>query len=77
MLVLNDSSLSSKMIRASWCVFFLLHRLSGASPFLGETKQDTLENISDVNYEFDEELFCHTSDLAKRFISQLLEKDKR
>uniref|UniRef100_A0A3P8VB99 non-specific serine/threonine protein kinase n=1 Tax=Cynoglossus semilaevis TaxID=244447 RepID=A0A3P8VB99_CYNSE len=51
--------------------------LSGASPFLGETKQDTLENISDVNYEFDEELFCHTSDLAKRFISQLLEKDKR
>lgn len=52
-------------------------RLSGASPFLGETKQDTLGNISAINYEFDEEFFCHTSDLAKKFISQLLEKDKK
>ncbi|XP_058485325.1 death-associated protein kinase 2a [Solea solea] len=51
--------------------------LSGASPFLGETKQDTLANISAVNYEFDEEFFCHTSALAKKFISQLLEKDIR
>lgn len=52
-------------------------RLSGASPFLGETKQDTLRNISTINYEFDEEFFCHTSELAKKFISQLLEKDKK
>ncbi len=52
-------------------------RLSGASPFLGETKQDTLGNISAINYEFDEEFFCHTSELAKKFISQLLEKDKK
>uniref|UniRef100_A0A0F8B386 Death-associated protein kinase 3 n=1 Tax=Larimichthys crocea TaxID=215358 RepID=A0A0F8B386_LARCR len=51
--------------------------LSGASPFLGETKQDTLRNISAINYEFDEEFFCHTSELAKKFISQLLEKDKK
>ncbi|XP_047436373.1 death-associated protein kinase 2a [Mugil cephalus] len=51
--------------------------LSGASPFLGETKQDTLENITAINYEFDEEFFCHTSNLAKKFICQLLEKDKR
>uniref|UniRef100_A0A3Q3GRA7 non-specific serine/threonine protein kinase n=1 Tax=Labrus bergylta TaxID=56723 RepID=A0A3Q3GRA7_9LABR len=51
--------------------------LSGASPFLGETKQDTLANISAINYEFDDEFFCHTSELAKKFISQLLEKDKK
>ncbi|CAB1432238.1 unnamed protein product [Pleuronectes platessa] len=51
--------------------------LSGASPFLGETKRDTLRNISAINYEFDEEFFCHTSDLAKKFISQLLERDKK
>ncbi|CAL9702124.1 unnamed protein product [Knipowitschia caucasica] len=51
--------------------------LSGASPFLGETKQDTLENITAVNYEFDEEFFCHTSNLSKKFISQLLEKDTK
>ncbi|XP_054627867.1 death-associated protein kinase 2a [Dunckerocampus dactyliophorus] len=51
--------------------------LSGASPFLGETKQDTLKNISAINYEFDEEFFCNTSELAKNFISQLLERDKK
>ncbi|KAM3609658.1 uncharacterized protein V6R79_018227 [Siganus canaliculatus] len=51
--------------------------LSGASPFLGDTKQETLGNISAVNYDFDEELFSNTSELAKSFIRQLLEKDKR
>lgn len=29
--------------------------LSGASPFLGDTKQETLANVSAVNYEFEEE----------------------
>ncbi|XP_031722822.1 death-associated protein kinase 2 isoform X2 [Anarrhichthys ocellatus] len=51
--------------------------LSGASPFLGDTKQETLGNISAMDYEFDEELFSKTSELAKSFISQLLEKDTR
>ncbi|XP_075945262.1 death-associated protein kinase 3 isoform X2 [Anarhichas minor] len=51
--------------------------LSGASPFLGDTKQETLGNISAMDYEFDEELFSNTSELAKSFISQLLEKDTR
>lgn len=56
----------------------LLHpRLSGASPFLGETKQETLANITAVNYDFDEEFFSHTSDLAKDFIRKLLVKDTR
>uniref|UniRef100_A0A3Q4HZD3 non-specific serine/threonine protein kinase n=1 Tax=Neolamprologus brichardi TaxID=32507 RepID=A0A3Q4HZD3_NEOBR len=51
--------------------------LSGASPFLGDTKQETLANISAVNYEFDEEFFSSTSELAKNFIRGLLEKEKR
>ncbi|XP_056134662.1 death-associated protein kinase 2a [Lampris incognitus] len=51
--------------------------LSGASPFLGESKQDTLANISAVSYEFHSEFFCHTSQLAKDFIRQLLEKDTK
>lgn len=51
--------------------------LSGASPFLGENKQETLSNITAVNYEFDEEFFSHTSDLAKDFIRKLLVKDTR
>ncbi|XP_013858893.1 death-associated protein kinase 2 [Austrofundulus limnaeus] len=51
--------------------------LSGASPFLGDTKQETLANISAVNYDFDEEFFSNTSELAKSFIRQLLVKDTR
>uniref|UniRef100_A0A3P8UTW5 non-specific serine/threonine protein kinase n=2 Tax=Cynoglossus semilaevis TaxID=244447 RepID=A0A3P8UTW5_CYNSE len=51
--------------------------LSGASPFLGDSKQETLGNISGVSYQFDEEFFNNTSELAKSFIRQLLEKDTR
>ena len=52
-------------------------RLSGASPFLGENQQETYHNITAVNYEFDEEFFNGTSELAKGFIRSLLVKDKR
>ncbi|KAG8595948.1 hypothetical protein GDO81_001679 [Engystomops pustulosus] len=51
--------------------------LSGASPFLGETKQETLANISAVSYEFEDEFFSSTSDLAKDFIQRLLVKDPK
>ncbi|KAF4074379.1 hypothetical protein AMELA_G00238750 [Ameiurus melas] len=51
--------------------------LSGASPFLGENKQETLANVSAVDYEFDEEYFSHTSSLAKDFIARLLIKDPK
>ncbi|XP_043910019.1 death-associated protein kinase 3 [Protopterus annectens] len=51
--------------------------LSGASPFLGETKQETLANISAVNYDFDDEYFSNTSELAKDFIRRLLVKDPK
>ncbi|XP_054624996.1 death-associated protein kinase 3 [Dunckerocampus dactyliophorus] len=51
--------------------------LSGASPFLGDTKQETLTNISAVNYDFDEEYFSNTSELAKDFIRRLLVKDPK
>lgn len=51
--------------------------LSGASPFLGENQQETFHNITAVNYEFDEEFFNGTSELAKDFIRKLLVKDQR
>ncbi|KAJ8286905.1 hypothetical protein GJAV_G00044740 [Gymnothorax javanicus] len=51
--------------------------LSGASPFLGDCKQETLANVSAVNYQFDEEFFRNTSSLAKDFISKLLMKDPK
>jgi len=51
--------------------------LSGASPFLGDTKQETLANVSAVNYEFEEEYCSNTSGLAKDFIRRLLVKDPK
>lgn len=63
--------------RLSSTLFFHPFRLSGASPFLGESKQETLANISAVSYQFDEEFFSSTSELAKSFIRQLLTKDTR
>ncbi|XP_008417616.1 death-associated protein kinase 1 isoform X1 [Poecilia reticulata] len=51
--------------------------LSGASPFLGDSKQETLANVSAVDYTFDEEFFSNTSALAKDFIKRLLIKDPK
>ncbi|NXY38952.1 DAPK3 kinase, partial [Pomatorhinus ruficollis] len=76
--------LEADMCPPPWAGAFLgcpiplsLLRLSGASPFLGETKQETLTNISAVNYDFDEEYFSNTSELAKDFIRRLLVKDPK
>ncbi|XP_075209802.1 death-associated protein kinase 1-like [Lycorma delicatula] len=51
--------------------------LSGASPFLGETKQDTFSNVSSGTFSFDKEYFETVSSQAKDFISRLLVKDPR
>ncbi|XP_034026700.1 death-associated protein kinase 1 isoform X1 [Thalassophryne amazonica] len=51
--------------------------LSGASPFLGDNKQETLANVSAVDYTFDEDFFRNTSALAKDFIARLLVKDPK
>uniref|UniRef100_A0A672JHM1 Death-associated protein kinase 1 n=1 Tax=Salarias fasciatus TaxID=181472 RepID=A0A672JHM1_SALFA len=51
--------------------------LSGASPFLGDNKQETLANVSAVDYSFDQEFFGGTSALAKDFIARLLVKDPK
>ena len=55
----------------------VLFRLSGASPFLGDEQQETYENITSVSYQFDEEYFSTTSDLAKDFINKLFVKNSR
>jgi len=51
--------------------------LSGCSPFLGDDKNETFQNISAVEYEFDEEYFQEVSDLAKDFINKFLVKNQR
>ena len=51
--------------------------LSGASPFLGDTQQETYANIMACDYEFDDEFFAETSELAKDFIRKLFIKDQK
>uniref|UniRef100_A0A1I7VHP9 Protein kinase domain-containing protein n=1 Tax=Loa loa TaxID=7209 RepID=A0A1I7VHP9_LOALO len=51
--------------------------LSGGSPFLGETRDETFVNISAVNYHFSERYFEHISPYAKDFISHLFIRDQR
>ncbi|XP_048784962.1 death-associated protein kinase 2-like isoform X4 [Lagopus muta] len=49
--------------------------LSGFSPFQGETDAETLSNILEGAYEFEERYFSDTSEMAKDFIRQLLVKE--
>ncbi|XP_043203160.1 death-associated protein kinase 1-like [Amphibalanus amphitrite] len=51
--------------------------LSGASPFLGDSQQETYANIVACDYRFDEEYFSGTSEAAKDFIARLFITDPR
>lgn len=46
--------------------------LSGLCPFLGDTDNETLNNILACQWNFEEQEFLDTSDQAKDFISRLL-----
>ncbi len=50
--------------------FFLL-RLSGESPFQGNSDAETLALVTSAQWEFDEESFDEITDEAKNFISSL------
>lgn len=51
--------------------------LTGESPFLGDDKQETFLNISQVSVEYSEETFEGISGLAVDFIKSLLVKNPR
>uniref|UniRef100_A0A3B3TMD0 non-specific serine/threonine protein kinase n=1 Tax=Poecilia latipinna TaxID=48699 RepID=A0A3B3TMD0_9TELE len=51
-----------------------LLRLSGLSPFQGETDEETLKNVIATNYQFNKHYFSMTSSMAKDFIMKLLIK---
>lgn len=51
--------------------------LSGLSPFLGEDNNETLANVTAVEWDFEDESFDVISDEAKNFIAQLLVKSNR
>ncbi|WKY09394.1 hypothetical protein Q1695_002059 [Nippostrongylus brasiliensis] len=51
--------------------------LSGLSPFLGDSDEDTLANVSVADWDFDDPSWDDVSDVAKDFICRLMMKDKR
>ncbi|XP_075767402.1 serine/threonine-protein kinase 17A-like [Pelodiscus sinensis] len=61
-----------------WSVGVLTYvMLTGESPFLGDTKQETFLNVSQVNVQFLPDVFQGISELAIDFIRSLLVKDPR
>lgn len=52
-------------------------RLSGLSPFMGDTDVETLSNVSKGKYDFAYSEFDKVSSDAKDFISKLLVTDKK
>ncbi|XP_063281476.1 serine/threonine-protein kinase 17A-like [Pelobates fuscus] len=61
-----------------WSVGVLTYvMLTGESPFLGDTKQETFLNISQVNIEYSQGVFEGISDQAVDFIKSLLIKNPR
>lgn len=51
--------------------------LSGISPFLGDNDAETFSNISEEEYEFDEDYFGSLSDDSMDFLEKLLVKDQK
>ena len=47
-------------------------RLSGLSPFLGDTDGETFSNVSSCEWDFDDECFDEVSKESKDFIENLL-----
>ena len=52
-------------------------RVSGLSPFMGDTDGDTLANIIRGDYDFDYQEFDDISDECQDLIQRLIVKDKR
>lgn len=54
------------------CCIINFFRLSGLSPFMGDTDVDTFSNITRADYDFDDDAFDAVTQDAKDFISNLL-----
>lgn len=52
-------------------------RLSGLSPFMGDTDVETLSNVTRGDYDFDDEAFDEISDLAKDFIHKTIKLNQK
>lgn len=54
---------------------FLIHRLSGFSPFMGDNDLETMANVTSIEWDFDDDSFDVISEEAKNFIEKLLIKN--
>ena len=54
----------------------LFFRLSGLSPFMGDTDLETMANVTIAEYDYEDEAFDNISADAKDFIDRLLIKEK-
>lgn len=71
---LYDKNASRFYIRRSLgVVAYVL--LTGVSPFLGETKQDTLMNVTTAVIDFPDDLFGHMSSASQDFIAMMLQRE--
>ena len=51
-------------------------RLSGLSPFMGDTDLETMANVTIAEYDYEDEAFDNISADARDFIDRLLIKEK-
>ena len=57
-------------------ICYYLFRLSGLSPFMGDTDLETMANVTIAEYDYEDEAFDNISESAKDFIDSLLVKNK-
>ncbi|KAI1899222.1 hypothetical protein AGOR_G00059580 [Albula goreensis] len=61
-----------------WSIGVICYILvSGLSPFMGDSDNETLSNVTSATWDFEDEAFDEISDEAKDFISSLLKKDMK
>ncbi|VDM54489.1 unnamed protein product [Angiostrongylus costaricensis] len=61
-----------------WTVGVITYMLlSGLSPFIGDSDEETLANVSAADWNFEDASWNDVSDAAKDFICRLMAKDKR
>ena len=69
------NELVRKILPTYKCKIYFFCRLSGLSPFMGDTDVETMANVTIAKYDFDHEAFADISEDAKDFIRCLLVKD--
>lgn len=71
--VLCENSIEANVL--IFVYFRLFCRLSGLSPFMGDDDNETIQNVSNAEWDFEDEAFDVVSDMSKKFIEELLIRD--